>query len=413
MKILTYAHQLEIGGTQTNALDLATYLRDRRGHDPIFFAEPGPMARALAESAIPYRPAPSGPNPSRSIVSALRRVIREEQPDVLHVWDHWQYVNAVFAAASEGIGSILMSDMISGTWPRTLPRKLLTTFGTPELTNWARTSGLLSAEYLPPPVNLERDHPDQERGTLCRDAWGVSDGEFLIVVVSRLEHSLKMESLMIAIEAVRGMGTAAPVRLVIVGDGPARSHLEESARDANALLRRTAVVLPGSMLDPRPAYAAADAVIGMGGSAIRGMAHRKPVIIVGTKGFASVVDSETAPHFEYAGMYGVGEIANDIEPTRNAIARLMNDKSYAVRAAADGFEFARRAYSVEIVGSRLEELYERVRAHPATRQQVMLEMAHVIRRVSPQRGKDKARTLLPASIRRAVAAIMSGAALAA
>ena len=41
--------------------------------------------------------------------------------------------------------------------------------------------------------------------------------------------------------------------------------------------------LAGEMLDPRPAYAAADVVLGMGGSALRGMAFGKPLVVQGVR----------------------------------------------------------------------------------------------------------------------------------
>lgn len=397
MRILTHAHRLEIGGTQTNAIDLAQYLRDAQGHDPYIFAQPGPMVRVLKERGLRYRPAPSARLPS--IVGALRRAIREECPDVLHVWDSWQYVDAVFAAAAEGFGAIVVTDMISEKTPRVLPTRIRTTFGTPELAQWARRSGLHYAEYLPPPVNVTSDRRDDEQGRRCRERWGASARDFLVVIVSRLEYSMKFESLETVIEAVRRVGASAPVRLVIVGDGPARPHLESLAIDTNAFLQRSAVTLPGPMLDPRPAYSAADVVIGMGGSALRGMAHGKPVIVVGARGFASVVDHESVPHFEHVGMYGVGPKANDCEPTRRAIVRLMDDEPYATHAADSGLEFVRRAYAIDVVGNRLEQLLDEARAQPAGRTDLLFEMASVTRTRATRRLGSKARRALPLSVR--------------
>ena len=40
MKILVFSHELEIGGTQTNAIELSAALRDRFGHDVALFAGP-------------------------------------------------------------------------------------------------------------------------------------------------------------------------------------------------------------------------------------------------------------------------------------------------------------------------------------------------------------------------------------
>ena len=83
---------------------------------------------------------------------------------------------------------------------------------------------------------------------------------------------MKGEGLHRTIDAVRTLGRDLPLRFVIVGDGTARIELERRANEVNTELGRSAVVLTGPLLDPRPAYASADIVVGMGGSALRGMA---------------------------------------------------------------------------------------------------------------------------------------------
>jgi hypothetical protein len=67
----------------------------------------------------------------------------------------------------------------------------------------------------------------------------------------------------------------------------------------------------GALLDPRPAYAAADVVVGMGGSALRGMAFGKPVIVVGEAAFASTLTPATASSFLFNGIYGQGDGAGN------------------------------------------------------------------------------------------------------
>jgi hypothetical protein len=65
------------------------------------------------------------------------------------------------------------------------------------------------------------------------------------------------------------------------------------------------------MQDPRAAYSAADVVIGMGSSALRGMAFEKPTIVVGAQGFCDTFDPLRATHFERDGLYGQGLGTND------------------------------------------------------------------------------------------------------
>ena len=117
------------------------------------------------------------------------------------------------------------------------------------------------------------------------------------MTVSRLTQWMKAESLVRTIEAVEALGAALPVRLVIVGDGTLALACRRERRSVNAALGREAVTLTGAMLDPRPAYAAADVVIGMGGSSLRGMAFGKPTIVVGTGVLSAIFSPETQDRF--------------------------------------------------------------------------------------------------------------------
>jgi glycosyltransferase involved in cell wall biosynthesis len=166
---------------------------------------------------------------------------------------------------------------------------------------------------------------------------------------------MKGESLLRTVEVTRTLGRNLPLRLVVVGDGTARTKLERLADEINAELGRAAVLLTGELLDPRPAYAAADIVVGMGGSALRGMAFGKPVVIVGEKGFSAPLTPETAEFFLYRGIYGRG----DGNPSN---ARLVEDirglVEYPDRLPALG-RFARQFvlehFSLESVCARLAE----------------------------------------------------------
>ena len=131
----------------------------------------------------------------------------------------------------------------------------------------------------------------------------------LAVVVCRLARELKLEGLLTACRVVGQLAAeGTDIRLAIVGDGPARLVVEEEAAKANALgTNPPAIHLVGEMVDPRPAYAAADIMLGMGGSALRGMAFGKPLIVQGEAGFWKLCDEESAPSFLAGGWYGLGD----------------------------------------------------------------------------------------------------------
>ena len=312
-----------------NAIDLSAALRDTYGHDVVLFATPGPMVKVAEERGLRFLPAPPRKGtPSLSIMRELCEVVRRERPDVIHVWDWWQCMDAFYAAhLLQGI-PMVVSDMISdGAIIRALPKTLLTTFGTPEFVDRARALGRKRVELLLPPVNIHMNSPNVVDPQLFRERYHIEANDVTLVTVSRLTVHLKSESLRRTIDAVRVLGRELPLRFVIVGDGDARTQLERLAAETNAELGRTAVTLTGELLDPRPAYAAADIVIGMGGSALRGAAFGKPVIIVGGQGFCAPLTPQTAQSFYYHGIYGVG----DGSPSN---ARLIGD----IRAFAEAGE---------------------------------------------------------------------------
>ncbi|MGZ4977058.1 MAG: glycosyltransferase family 4 protein [Methylobacter sp.] len=308
MKILVFSFTFEMGGTQVNAIELSAALRDIYGHDVVLFATPGPMVKLAEEKGLHFISAPA----SNSIVSlgmmrALRKVVRHERPDVIHTWEWGQCINAFYAAHLGLRIPMVASDMRSDSIHRFLPKSLLITFGTPEFVDQARAAGRKRAEFLLPPVDVHLNAPGVIDPQPFRKRYNIKEGDVTLVTVSRLAVELKAESLRRTIAAVRELGRELPLRLIIVGDGKARAELERLAAETNLELGRAAVILTGELLDPRPAYAAADIVVGMGGSALRGMAFGKPVIVVGAKGFSAPLTPDTAEYFYYRGIYGIGD----------------------------------------------------------------------------------------------------------
>jgi glycosyltransferase involved in cell wall biosynthesis len=312
MKILVFCHQLEIGGT-LNCIELAAALRDIHGHEIVFFATPGPNLKYVEERGLSFLPAPATQfHPSPARMRALREVVRRERPDLIYVWEYYQCLEAYYSEhLLMRVPMIVTSMMMNVT--RLLPKALPTTFGTPELVNRAKTAGHQHVKLLFPPVDVNLNAPGAVDPTPFREQYGIQQGDITIVTVSRLSSSddIKFESLCRTIDAVGILARDLPLRFMIVGDGEVRSRLEHLAEKINTNLGRSAVVLAGAIIDPRSAYAAADIVVGMGGSALRGMAFGKPVVIVGAKGFSTPFTPETAESFLYKGMYGIGDGSSD------------------------------------------------------------------------------------------------------
>jgi len=306
MKLLVFGDRLEVGGSQVNAIELSSALRERHGYDILYYATPGPMQKLVHQKGLRFVPAPDAyRHPSRTRMHSLRDLVRRERPDVIQAWDWWQCLDAYWSVhLAMGI-PMLVSDM-NMTIGRVLPKAVLTTFGTPEMIDQARALGR-RVELLLPPVDVHYNAPGTVDPQAFRETYGIGKDEILLVTVSRFAATLKAESLRRTIDAVGTVGREFPVRLALVGDGVLREELQQLANGVNTSLGRQAVLLTGSLLDPRPAYAAADIVIGMGGSGLRGMAFQKAVIIVGEQNFSGAFTPESASAFFYKGIFGVGK----------------------------------------------------------------------------------------------------------
>ncbi len=357
MKVLVYAHHLELGGTQTNAIELAAAVRNRHGHRVTLFATPGPAEALMAPHHLRYIAAPvADRHPSTTMIRALRHVVRQERPDLIHVWDWPQCLDAYYGLHLPN-GIPMLSTCMSMAIPRFFPSTALTTFGTPELVELGHRRTGSPALLLEPPVDTTTNSMDAVDPAGFREEYGLTDGPLDIVVVSRLVSHLKLEGLLRAVDAVEQVAQDHAVRLTIVGEGTSADVLAERAAQVNARLGRPVILLTGGLVDPRPAYAAADVMLGMGSSALRAMAFGKPLIILGERGFSEIFDSSTAPTFLYQGMYGLGDGDLDPAPLVDQIRQLVTDPVRRAEMGAFGLDLVRSRYSLDATADRLEGYY--------------------------------------------------------
>jgi len=195
------------------------------------------------------------------------------------------------------------------------------------------------------------------------------------------------------------MAAETPFQLVIVGDGKARPAMEQAAARVNAAAGRRLVVLTGEMSDPRAAYAAADIVLGMGGSALRALAFGRPLVVQGEQGYFRTLSAQTAAQFRWQGWYGIGAgaacgrdaLAAELRPlladaeTRSALGafgrHLVED--FALERAA------RRQLTVSRDALAPAES-DAARAAEAVRAFAGLARYHVAQRIARWRGRQRA-----------------------
>ena len=265
--------------------------------------------------------------PARAL--QIHRFASAERANVIHVFGPWLGPAAWAAAAFDArrMAAVTNWTMENVSY---IPAEMPMIVGTRGLQREAETTHRGPVPLMEPPVDLEADCPDPVAGSAFRRQHGVREDQILAVTVSRLDSDLKAEGIAKAIDAVAQLDLP-NLRLVIVGDGNAQDTLQRRAAAANASLGRQAVLLAGAMIDPRAAYDAADLTLGMGGSAIRSLAHGKPLIVLGLNGFARTFAPATIDYFYEAGFFGEGGAPHPVSHLAGELRALL---PAARRAAA-------------------------------------------------------------------------------
>lgn len=219
---------------------------------------------------------------------------------------------------------------------------------------------------LESPIDVARDHPGID-GSAFRRIHGVADSELLIVSVSRLAIDLKLDALVRAIDAADLLAGKYPLRLVLVGDGPARDALLSRALAVNLRWGREVVTLHGSELDPRPAYAAADVVVGMGSSALRALAIGRPVVVQGEEAFSEIFEPDTLDLFLRQGFCGIGDDAPSANRLADQLDGILADPLRREALGQFGRQVVTERFSLERAVRVQIDIYDRVLRNPYPR----------------------------------------------
>ncbi|MDY0815292.1 glycosyltransferase family 4 protein [Kitasatospora purpeofusca] len=367
VRVLVHLNNLALGGAQLNAVDIARTLRDR-GHDPVLFAQgvdgPAPLVEVAAGHGLDVVVAGGPDTPHSEIRRRLRRLAAEHGSQLLHAWEVRAARNSYFGPGRYGRIPVVTT-FYGIRMLRGLPRHQPLVLGLGALLGDGRAFGHRDVSLIEPPVNTATDAPGLVDGAAFRRRHGIGDEELLLTIVTRLVPALEKDAgAELTVDAVRHLDDPR-VRLVIVGSGPSLEPLRVRAAAVNGALGRPAVLVPGQLADPRPAYQGADIVLGMGGSALRGLAFGKPVVVHGAAGYTAVHEPGplVEPHASRC-MYGFGDGSRAPEALAAQLRGLLDDPVRRAELGAWGREWVVGRFSLESVTGAFEELYARVLARP-------------------------------------------------
>jgi glycosyltransferase involved in cell wall biosynthesis len=233
-----------------------------------------------------------------------------------------------------------------------------------------------SVTVIEPPVDTAANKPSADGAAAFRRQYPGLRGALRVVVVSRLVVEMKLEGILTLIKVTRLMAEQARgplIHLTIVGDGPAMGDVRAAAELANRAAARMRggdiVTLTGEISDPRPAYAAADIAVGMGGSALRSLAFGKPLIVQGEGGFFEVLDPATLPRFLEQGFFGQAHLepAEAGARLRSLLHGLAQDDARREQLGSWGRELVQTRFSLAAAAERQADVYRRALLSPMSR----------------------------------------------
>lgn len=356
-----------VGGQERVALDLAIGQK-ARGHTVSVLSlapEPdGAMADEFREHGIAVGRVVKRDGVDASLVPRLARALRDYAADVVHTHNPLPLIYGAPAARLTGAAAIHTKHGVNpGSRGHRMLRRAAaqlthafvavsdTTEQQAREQNDAPTSKL---HMIANGIRLDRYRPDPDARAATRAELGLPEDAWVVGTVGRLDE-YKNQSLL-----VRAMAPLLSdrVRLVIVGDGPARKQVE----DEIALLAHPEfVVMTGRRMDvPRivPAFdvfALSSKTEGLPLVVPEAMAAGLPVIATAVGGLPSVIDEGVT------GMLVPFEQGDAEQTLRHALKTLEQDRDLAARLGTKARETALVRYSADRMVDAYLDLYRRSR----------------------------------------------------
>ena len=383
LSIVHVIARLNVGGAALHVLQLARE-QSRRGHDVIVVA--GTLAAGeesmeyvadelgVVLHRLPVLQRELSPRADSAAILALRKLIRERRPDVLHTHTAKAGATGRLAALFSGAArprarvhtyhGHVLSGYFNRRWEhifRWIERLLAYTSGTlvavsdevrDDLVGFgvapARRFAVVPYGFDLPPWS---DADEQSRRSI-RAELGAEDETFVVGWAGRLTAIKRPLDLVRTLRAL--VDHEVEALLVLVGDGEDRGAVEALAAELGVADRCRFVGFQRSI---RPWYAAFDALIltsaneGTPVVAIEALAAARPVVATRAGGTGAVVRNGESGYLEAIG---------DTGALADRLAALARDPKLRERMGARGGEDVRSRYAVGRMADEVEAVYRRL-----------------------------------------------------
>lgn len=301
----------------------------------------------------------------RRVISALRKIIEQRSPDVIVTHQVKSHFLMNISRLWQKYPWVAFNHGYTTTDRKMLVYNRLDRWSLPKADRVVTVCDAFAKQLMKFGVARERivvQHnsirPEPARGkqdsSALRKQLGIDDKQRVILSVGRLSQEKAQVDLLLAFKKLIETNSDLNTRLVIVGDGPERIHLETSASSLGIAAR---VIFAGQVTDVHPYYAAADVLVNSSHSEgspyvlLEAMVAGLPIVATAVGGVPEMVENnETA----------LLVAANDPQAMADAVARLLSDKELATRIADNARALASSRFSPEAYVRSVAEIYREV-----------------------------------------------------
>lgn len=287
MKILMTLMGLDIGGAETHVMELAKELT-RQGHEVILASNGGIYVPTLEVMGIRHVAVPMNQRDPRRMLHALKRLkklIREEQPDLVHA--HARIPAFLCGLLHKKMGFPFITSA-HGVFQVTPVLRRITNWGQRTVAVSEDIKTYLMREYQVPQdqihvtingIDTDRFHPNHDASSL-RQALGLGDGP-VIMLVSRLDASSAQTARYLMDVASSLVDSVPNAEFVLVGGGDQEQALRLEAGEINRRCGRPVVHVTGPRTDIAELLSLATVFVGVSRAALEAMSEAKPVLLAG------------------------------------------------------------------------------------------------------------------------------------
>ena len=294
VRIIHVLHRMGAGGTELALRRVIAGLDPERFEHMICTVAPLPEKELTGDAH--FVSLQRSARKTGSLVADLSRFFLRVKPDIVHS-RNWGAIEAVLAGKLTRVPRVIHSEhgrdihtMNGDPWRRRVFRRICYSLANEVFAvsrelreHYARQLGLAPAriDVIPNGVDAGRFRPDASTRRRLRLQIGAADQEIILGTVGRLDPVKDHATLLLAAEQVIAAG--APLRVVIVGDGPGKEQLQATIETSSSLRGR--VVLAGESSKPEDwlnsfdVFALPSLSEGMSNTILEAMATELPSVV--------------------------------------------------------------------------------------------------------------------------------------